>query len=54
MTSTQLAPALITTFVAWRIYVRLRRNIGRQPFQPRRMIFRVAFFSLLTVLIGVT
>lgn len=54
MTSTQLAPALVTTFIAWRIYVRVRRNIGRQPFQPRRMIARIVIFSVITLLIGAT
>ena len=52
MTSTQLAPAVVTTFVAWRIYVRVRRSIGQQPLQPRRMITRIVIFSVLTLLIG--
>lgn len=45
MTSTQLAPALIVSFVAWRVYVRVRRNIGRQPWQPKRLIARAIFFA---------
>src|SRR5437879_10868254 len=52
MSLTQLAPALVTTFVAWRIYVRVRRSIGRQPLQPRRMVARIVIFSVVTLLIG--
>ena len=33
-------------FVAWRVYRRMKRNIGRQPLQPRRTIFRLAMISL--------
>lgn len=52
MTSTQLAPALITTFVAWRIYVRVRRSIGRQPLRPKRMVARIAIFGVVTLLLA--
>ncbi|HEU5123659.1 MAG TPA: hypothetical protein VFW05_06305, partial [Verrucomicrobiae bacterium] len=38
--------AAISSFAAWRIYRRVRRNIGRQPFQPKRLMFRIAIFSL--------
>jgi hypothetical protein len=51
MTSTQLAPALIVAFVAWRIYVRARRNIGRQPWQPRRLAGRAIFFGIVSGLL---
>jgi hypothetical protein len=52
MTSAQIVPAIIVPFIAWRVYVRVRRNIGRQPFQPRRMVARVAIFSVVSVLVG--
>jgi hypothetical protein len=52
MTSSQLIPALIVPFIAWRVYMRVRRNIGRQPFQPKRTITRIVIFSVLSVLIG--
>ena len=37
MTSTQLVPALIIPFIAWRVYRRVRRNIGRQQFRPAKL-----------------
>jgi hypothetical protein len=48
MTSAQLAPALIVPFVAWRIYVRVRRNIGRQPWQPRKLMARAIIFGVIS------
>jgi hypothetical protein len=45
-------PALITLFIGWRLYVRLRRSIGRQPLQPSRLIVRIVIFSLLLLLVG--
>jgi hypothetical protein len=53
MTPAQLVPALVIPFVAWRIYLRVRRNIGRQPFQPKRMTVRIIFFSVISLLFGV-
>lgn len=52
MKPAQLAPALIIPLIAWRIYVRVRRNIGRQPLQPGRMIARIVIFSVLSLLIA--
>jgi hypothetical protein len=37
--------------VAWRIYRRIRRNIGRQPLRPRRALTSVILFSVLSVAI---
>jgi hypothetical protein len=51
MTNAQLAPAIIVPLVAWRIYVRVRRNIGRQPLQPKRMMTRIAILGLISLLI---
>ncbi len=50
MTSTQVAPALVVSFVAWRVYVRVRRNIGRQPWQPKRLVGRAIFFGVVSAL----
>ncbi|MEI9866158.1 MAG: hypothetical protein WDN00_16710 [Limisphaerales bacterium] len=36
--------------IAWGIYRRVRRNIGRQKLQPRRIIFSIVIFSLVSVL----
>jgi MFS family permease len=40
---------LIGGFFAWRIFRRLRRNIGRQPLRPRRIITSLVIFSVLSV-----
>ena len=52
MTSAQLLPSLIIPFVGWRIYSRVRRNIGRQPFHQRRWRSAVIVFSLATAALG--
>lgn len=52
MTNAQIVPALIIPFIAWRVYVRVRRNIGRQPFQPNRLVLRIAVFSLMSLAFG--
>lgn len=46
MTSTQIVPAIVVPLVVWRVYVRVRRNIGRQPLQPKRLKVRIAIFSV--------
>lgn len=53
MKPAQLAPALIIPLVAWRIYVRVKRNIGPQPLHRGRMIARMIIFGVLTLLIGI-
>lgn len=50
MTSKQLVPALIIPFIAWRIYMRVRRNIGRQLFHPNRLKVSVGIFSTVAVI----
>jgi hypothetical protein len=49
MTSRQIVPALVIPFIAWRIYMRARRNIGRQPFKPARLQVSIAVFSTVLV-----
>ncbi len=50
---TNLVPAVVSSFVAWRVYRRVRRNIGRQPFQPKRLLGRALIFGLICVVIGI-
>ncbi len=52
MKPAQLAPAIILPLIAWRMYVRVRRNIGRQPLQPKRTLARIIIFSVITMLIA--
>jgi hypothetical protein len=48
VTPNSLVPAIIASFFAWRIYARVRRNIGRQPLQPKRVIVRVILLAVVT------
>lgn len=52
MTSAQLVPVLVVPFIAWRIYSRIRRSIGRQAFKPGRMTGAIVFFSAITVVVA--
>ncbi|MEO8803466.1 MAG: DUF1453 domain-containing protein [Rudaea sp.] len=46
-----LTPVLLTAFIAWAMYRRVRRNIGRQPVTPKRMWFRIGIFSVIGVMV---
>jgi len=37
--------------IAWGIYRRVRRNIGRQPLRPNRIIVSLVVLSLVTILV---
>lgn len=52
-TSTVVMLAL-SPLIAWRVYVRIRRMVGRQRLSRIRPWITVTVFSLLVVLIGVT
>jgi hypothetical protein len=52
MTSSQLVPALLVPLIIWRIYARVRRNIGRQPYRPRRLMGAAIFFCVITALLA--
>lgn len=52
MTSAQLVPALVIPLIIWRIYRRVRRNVGRQRFHPGRLVTSIVLFALLTGLIA--
>jgi len=41
------------SLVAWRVVRRVRKNIGRQPVQTKRMIARIVIFSAITLMFGV-
>ncbi len=50
MTSGQVAPYfLFGGLIVWSIYRRVRRNIGRQPLRPRRIITSIVIFSIIGV-----
>lgn len=42
---------VLMCLIAWRMYRRVRRNIGRQPLHPRRAIKSIVILSLVSLLI---
>ncbi|MEP6485084.1 MAG: DUF1453 domain-containing protein [Rudaea sp.] len=40
-----VTPILMVAVVAWAVYRRVRRTIGRQPYQPKRMQVRIGFLA---------
>jgi len=50
MTSAQLLPAVIVPLIVWRVYVRVRRTIGRQPLAVNRLRVRVIIFAVVIAL----
>jgi hypothetical protein len=47
MTPQAILPAIVfPALYAWAAYRRIRRNIGRQPFQPTRKMVRIGILSL--------
>ena len=51
MTNTQLIPAILAPLIIWRIYRRLRTNIGRQPYRHGRILTILTIFSLVLALV---
>jgi hypothetical protein len=49
-----LMPALIAVLVAWRMYARIRRLIGRQPVRVARLVLTAILFPILIVLVGLS
>jgi len=47
-----ILPAVLIFIVGWRLYGRFRRNIGRQLLKPRRMIFRISIYAVLTMVLA--
>jgi hypothetical protein len=50
MTPVPVVPVLFGGLIAWGIYRRVRRNIGRQQLRPRRITFSIVVFSLVSLL----
>jgi hypothetical protein len=43
---TSLTPVLATAGIGWLYYRRIRRQFGRQPYQPKRAMFRIGLLAL--------
>jgi hypothetical protein len=54
MTSAPIMPILLGGLIAWRVYRRIRRNIGRQELRPRRITLAIIIFTVLTVFLFTT
>ena len=46
-----ITPVLVAVFVAWVLYRRVRRNIGRQKLSPARMQWRMGIFGVIGALL---
>jgi hypothetical protein len=46
-----MTPILFSGLMVWGIYRRVRRNIGRQPLRPRRIMISIIILSVISVLI---
>jgi hypothetical protein len=44
-------PILFGGLIAWSIYRRVRRNIGRQPLRPRRAVISIIILTLVSILV---
>jgi len=51
-TARTIGPILFAAFLAWRVYVRFGRSVGRQPLEPGRLITRIVVFSAISVTIA--
>lgn len=49
-----VTPYLITALIVWALYRRVRRSIGRQRVQEKRMWVRIGIFILIAILIAAT
>jgi len=51
--STNLLPVVVVGVVALRMYGRMRRNIGRQTLQPKRLVTRIVIYAVVTLALAV-
>jgi hypothetical protein len=49
--TTPMGTLVVGGIIAWGIYRRVRRNIGRQPLRPTRIIISLVILSLVTILV---
>ncbi len=49
--SSPTIPILFAGLIAWSIYRRVRRNIGRQKLRPRRITVSIVILSVVTILL---
>ena len=54
MSTAPVIPIVFGGLIAWSVYRRVRRNIGRQKLHPRRAVTSIVIFSVLSALIAVS
>jgi hypothetical protein len=47
-------PPLMVSLLVWGVYRRVRRSIGRQPLQPKRLMLRIGIFGVVAVIVAFT
>jgi len=52
MTNAQLVPVILAPLLAWRLYSRFRRSVGRQKPRPKRMLISIGIMTLVLGLIA--
>ena len=50
LTPQVIVPTLLVPLIGWRVYRRVRANIGQQPIQPARKVTRLIILSAITAL----
>lgn len=51
LTSHTIVPALLLPYLAWRVYRRFHRNVGRQLVHTGRLVSGIVIFAVITVLL---
>jgi hypothetical protein len=49
--TSSLIPALVLPYLAWRVYRRFHRNVGRQLVHPQRLVTGIVIFGLLAAIL---
>ena len=52
MQTSNLAIAALVAFIAWRLYARFRRMVGRQRYRPWRTAITLTLFPVIILLVG--
>jgi hypothetical protein len=47
--SNNFVPLIIVAFIAWRVFYRVRRSIGKQTVRKKRLVVRIVIYSVLGV-----
>jgi len=48
-----IVPIVVICLIGWRMYGRVRRSVGQQALRPKRMMFRICIYAVLTLVLAV-